>query len=728
MIRLAGFQGEIPRLEPRFLPPSNAQIAQNVKIESGALIPYKLPLVAETLDEDASTIYRDGSAWLSWPSRVDVVPGPVATDRLYYTGNSKPRVRVGLASYALELHFPDEAPDVAMRSVSEYLLFDSEEKPLRLQHGNSRTSSSGWTAEVSVQASTATVNFTHAGATAAQAQTLLNNIRYRMGAASGAPGATIKSLKVIRITEIQDAGGQDYDANRNRIGSDTRILINVGCVVKVGGTTLDYDIGEPGDQSSDNTGGQNDPPTLTTTPDNPSYAQVGDPSVDLFDSTTINTIEGQNVIRIELTVDGLSNGAKDKTNFETYLHAYTYVTVLDEESAPSPLSKPLDWSPGQTVRISGFAPPPAARGVNRIRIYRSQTSSAEQTDLYFVGELTDIDTGGVSGRFFDDNLDEVPLGEPITTTDFQTPPDDLEGLTGLHNGMMAAYSGKELYFCEPYKPHAWPRKYVLTMDHQIMGLASIGSSVAVLTKGYPFIVQGTHPENMVPTRLEVNYPCLASRSVVDMGYFAAYASTEGLVTISESGGAQLVTKALFTRGDWARMTPSSFICSQHEGRYIISYDPNADGSPRQCGIVDLTGANPFYVRLNWKPKAFFFEIGGGDLYFLDHDDRTIHKFDANAGDHARMVWRSKPFVLPGYINYARILIDGRRLRRGSSLAVRIFADGERVDTVNEMNDVVTLPSGFTARTWEIEITGTASVSAVYMAQTVEEIMQAVVAT
>ena len=53
-----------------------------------------------------------------------------------------------------------------------------------------------------------------------------------------------------------------------------------------------------------------------------------------------------------------------------------------------------------------------------------------------------------------------------------------------------------------------------------------------MTKGMPYVAQGTHPENMTAARLDVNLPCVTARGIVDMGYAVAYPSPYGLVMIS----------------------------------------------------------------------------------------------------------------------------------------------------------------------------------------------------
>lgn len=113
IIKLAAFTGESPRTTPRLLPDTGAQVAQSVRLEDGELAPYRKPYLVAELAGAASgnvkTIYRHLGNWLWWDKVVHAVPGPVAQDRLYYTGDGKPKMKVGSTVYDLALTAPATA-------------------------------------------------------------------------------------------------------------------------------------------------------------------------------------------------------------------------------------------------------------------------------------------------------------------------------------------------------------------------------------------------------------------------------------------------------------------------------------------------------------------------------------------------------------------------------------------------------------------------------------------
>lgn len=575
ILKLTGFMGESPRTIPRLLPDNYAQEAYNTKLENGALKPIHQGRLDTKLADKAQTIFLHKGVWLGWDAAVDVVQGPVADDRIYFTGDGAPKI-----------------------------LFD--------------------------------------------------------------------------------------------------------------GQTMDLAV--PG-------------PTAALT-----ASMSGTPDPDLA---------------------------------VTILYTYTNVTSLGEESEPAPASAGLLWSEGNAVTVRGFQQPPSGRRITLQRIYRSQTSATGNTQFFFIAERP----AGM-GDFIDDGL---PIVEELASTDFNPPPDNLQGLTALANGMIAGFDGKRLYFCEPYYPHAWPEKYVLTCDYEIVGLGSFGSSIAILTTGMPYIASGTAPENMVMEKIEVNLPCISARGVVDLGYAVAYPSHNGLVSVS-SNGANVVTGGMFTRDQWLQMNPYSFTAGQYSGRWMASYAYTDEGGSEKRGIIiiDLTGEASFLIRNSDYADAMHYDIASGSLYILK-SGTDIYEWDALSQPYGEQLWRSKKFVIPTEINFGALLVEGddvttpaqkktmqekaaaimaanRAMMNGqraggavgsaaigvtpfggslldavnndpTSLAVTVYADERPVFTTSKLNQVVRLPGGFQARTWEIEVRGNIQVSQITMATSASEMAE-----
>jgi len=217
----------------------------------------------------------------------------------------------------------------------------------------------------------------------------------------------------------------------------------------------------------------------------------------------------------------------DPLPVENVLYVTTWLTDLDEETPPSPASNILAVKEGATVRVSiTDATPPVGTRINRLRVYRSQTSATGSTALYFVKELN------AGTALYIHDLDTDPLQEALTSAAYDPPPADMQGITPLWAGIMAAYNGRDVYFSEPYKPHAWPTAYRLRTDYEIMGIVATGTIAVIVTTGTPYLVQGSHPDNFIMERLDVNLPCVSRQGVVDLGTGVAYPSHDGLVLVS----------------------------------------------------------------------------------------------------------------------------------------------------------------------------------------------------
>lgn len=409
------------------------------------------------------------------------------------------------------------------------------------------------------------------------------------------------------------------------------------------------------------------------------------------------------------------SGSLDSDTAEEILFAYTYVTSLGEESAPSPLSATIQWSPGMVIRLSGLTTPPSGRLITDIRIYRSVTSATGSTDLYYVDEITAAST-------YDHDLDTAPIQNAAPTVGFSTPDDDLEGLIAMPNGMMAAFVDQTLYFCEPYQPHAWPVAYSLNTDYPIVGLAAFGSYLAVMTEGTPYRVQGSHPDNMTMEKIEEDLPCLSAKGIVDLGYSAAYPSTEGLVLMSASG-ARVVTQPLFTLEQWQALEPGSIVAARFNGRYWFSYDGDLGDSSEAGAMIDLSGEQPFLIQTAVHALATFRDIRDGRLFYLS-DSTHIREWDAlGSATHLSATWRSKVFVTPQPVNFGVMLIEGAITDSPGTMSAKVYADGVLKHTETTWGAATRLPAGFLASRWEIELATNVDVEAITLVGDFEELMR-----
>lgn len=409
----------------------------------------------------------------------------------------------------------------------------------------------------------------------------------------------------------------------------------------------------------------------------------------------------------------IASGTVDQELIETIHYAYTFVTTLGEESSPSPLSEGLDWSEGCAVNVTGFSNPTAGRAIDRIRIYRSVTGLSGATDLYFVKELP------VATTDYDHDVALEPIQELITTMTHATPPDNMAGIIAMPNGMMVAHTDREILFCEPYQPHTWPIAYRLTVDYDIVGLSAFGSQLAVMTKGTPYRGQGTHPDTFALEKVEENLPCVSKRGIVDLGYAAAYPSTEGLVLVS-GASAQIVTRQLFSKTDWDALDPSSIVAVNHSGRYLFGCSGSLGGGVEQTAMIDLSGQVPFLTRTSVTLQCAYYDIRSGLTYIQDQDDQLYIFDDTNSGSSLLQRWRSKVYDFAFDALFSVILVEGEDLESPSGFEARVYADNQLIHTITELNQVHRLPVA-RANHWEVEILGHASVTSASLASSMSEL-------
>ena len=119
----------------------------------------------------------------------------------------------------------------------------------------------------------------------------------------------------------------------------------------------------------------------------------------------------------------------------------------------------------------------------------------------------------------------------------------------MPNGMIAGWKGSELWFCEPYRPHAWPAAYSNVVEFPIIGLGVINQTLVVCTAGYPIVATGIHPDSISMSKLASFEPCMSRGSVLSIPEGVFYASPNGLVLVA-NGVANLVTEGLIQKDEW----------------------------------------------------------------------------------------------------------------------------------------------------------------------------------
>jgi hypothetical protein len=393
------------------------------------------------------------------------------------------------------------------------------------------------------------------------------------------------------------------------------------------------------------------------------------------------------------------------TTTETRYYVYTFVSDKGEEGAPSAVSLALTCKTDDTVAISALAAAPAGNfGINRKRIYRTQSGSDGSAEFFFLREIASTLTTTTD--------DKRALGEVLPSVTWLTPPADLTGLTGLWNGMMAGITGNAVRFCEAYKPYAWPLAYeVMPPDAKPVALGKFGQNLLVLTTGKPVLVTGGSPDAMADQTLEIAEACVSARSVVSFGHGVAWACPDGLAYYG-AGGAKMLTNGLMTRDDWQAIKPDTLVAGSYEGAYLGFY--TVSGVTKGFLIDPLSPSGLYFTDI--PGSAVFFDELQDQLYVLD--GASVKKWDA--GSALTATFRSKLFRLPKAANFAcfEIVADSYPVQ------LSVYADGvlkhsQSVTATNSRR----LPSGFLAEKWQVELATTGALQGFQMAQSPKELAE-----
>ena len=399
----------------------------------------------------------------------------------------------------------------------------------------------------------------------------------------------------------------------------------------------------------------------------------------------------------------VSGAAATGASAESRVYTYTLVNKesgFDFESAPAPASAIVDVTAGQTVTVSGFSSIPAGYVSTHRRIYRAVSGV-----YLLVAEIT------VATASFADTVDAESLGEELSSLTWTMPPAALRGLTNLPGGVMAGFVGRDVYFCDPYHPHAWPEQYVQSLDYPVVGLGRMDTTLAVLTTGTPYLIQGSHPDTMVVVKSDLEQACASKRSIVSTNGAVFYASPDGLVMLS-SGGSKLLTESYFTRAQWqAYFKPDSIVGYAQDLKYVGFYN---NGATSGGFVYDLTTGqlvlHGIYATAGYSDLV-------NDKLFLAVADRSVKVWQA--GSARSYVWRSKKFTMPRQLSFACAQLEAESY----PMTLKFYCEGAATPTFTQTVDSrmpFRLPAS-AARDWEVQIEGSAEVFSFAAAQAMEEL-------
>lgn len=724
-----------PRVSATLLADNEAQVAENTKLYSGELRSWRKPGSLTPKVEynfEPKSIFRtigyDGSPlFLAWDKDVDVVRGSITNAEekpIYYTGDGSPKktnLDLATAGTAAEGTMPRQYLELGVPtpvlapSVELRLSVDNDpEFPTVIKDYVSLSETFG----LSLVGSPVTIT--------GLVQVASKQIEIDHSEAI-VPGMTVSGNGIQAGTKILEITEHPSDVTKRMMRVDKNVIDGP----PVGADSFDYR-------------------ELTCT--NPNATR----------SSSVEKTSG----------DGIAYTLAEPAETRTYV--YTYVSVfgsLEEESAPSPASESTIVRFGQLCHLTNFSEVPTGLyNIRYIRIYRAVSGSLG-TPYLFVGQIN------VDETEFEDATLASELGEACPSLNWSEPPEGLTGLVGLPNGSLAGFVGNELWFSEPYMPHAYPVSYMLTTEYPIVGLGVFGESLAVMTEGNPYIVTGTDPSAMSMSKLPLYEPCVSKRSIASDETGVMYASPNGLILIGV-GGAQNSTRNMFTKEEWQAYNPASILSRMVDGKYIGFWKVDAVGTTlaKYGGLIldRYIQSSPLSLTSYWA-SALYMEPTESALYLAI--DNEVRQWEGDEFNSLPYEWLSKMFVLPRPLNLGAVQVDAdfgdiesaTRLQEqinqlvienqsiweqgdllgalnsrpinqtatnGSNLfeisvavddryvLLTIIADGQQRAQISIKNrNAVRLPSGFKADRWEFKLNGNIPLKHVKLAETSKGLVQ-----
>jgi hypothetical protein len=455
------------------------------------------------------------------------------------------------------------------------------------------------------------------------------------------------------------------------------------------------------------------------------------------------------------TAPGLSVAGGSGTTISR-AYVYTWVSSMGEEGPPSP---PVvvngfvngTWNVTMTAPTSGDT---TNRALDKARIYRTITSSAGVATYFFVAELP------IATTAYADTLSDtaVSAANQLQSTGWTAPPTDLQGIVAMPNGILAGWRANELWFCEPYRPHAWPVAYTNSVDARIVGLGVIGQSVVVCTETGAYLATGTNPANIALSKVAGAEPCLSQGSILSTPQGVYYASQNGMMLVSP-GGTGNVLRSLFQSDVWQSLFNVPGLKVARLGNALFSFGSVATGcfdpgafDPGRFEQVDFSGSRDgFYIDTEDMRVALTLLYSATPTNSTWNDPwsgevlcmRNGQVLHYDTGELTRQVfkWRSKKFQLTEKRNLGAIkvyftvpsgtpdLITENTSQSQSALGanqwglLRVYADDRLVYTreLRRSGELFRLPSGYQVEFWQVEIEARVVVTNIQLGNTPKEL-------
>lgn len=336
---------------------------------------------------------------------------------------------------------------------------------------------------------------------------------------------------------------------------------------------------------------------------------------------------------------------------ENRYYVYTYVTGFGEEGPPSdPVLQTGNEDGTWPLTLPNNIPAAGSnQNITHANIYR--TVSGYSTTSFFYVEQVALVAGGPNTHSDAASNATIALNNLLESTTWFEPPATLEGIITHPNGFLVGFDGRDIYMSYPYRPHAWPPEYVLSVDYPIVGLGQYGNTIVVLTESTPYAMSGVRPEGMTLAKSKNIEPCVSKRSIVSFDSGVLYQSNDGI--ISTNGiSVQNITLRIMEPTDWRKnYSASTYAATKYEGRYL-ALDGSTDGFVLEFKEPNIALTD---IAFSKTTSNVFQDVLTGDTYLLQ--STKVVQWDPSDTLTDEFSWRSKIFHAPRAVNLGAAQID-----------------------------------------------------------------------
>lgn len=395
------------------------------------------------------------------------------------------------------------------------------------------------------------------------------------------------------------------------------------------------------------------------------------------------------------------------------------VNDIGEESPPSELSELVSRHADEAAVLSFLAADEDSAAAEKIvsyRIYRA-AGGTSQSDFLFTGEVKGDYVGFIGGTF-QDTLTDEELNEVMPK--YGSVPTGLQGITGMSGGFLAAWKGKDIYFSEPYMYYCFPWEYSQSVPFDIVGMASRGNYLYVMTTGSLYAFVGDNPSTITPLSLHFDIPCVSKKSIAYVRGSIIYAGTTGLVIIA-NGSPQVFSDKLFTLEQYKNYHFENCIASgEYDGKYFVAFEEEV----LLFDIADDTLKLTTLSKDAFEISTYRYDDGSWKNYEENYalynvpygETRVVQNFSDTP---LKASWKSKEYVLnrPVAFTCARVRFDNPE----SKVTLKLYAESELVfEGGVRHNQAFRLPVLRRECRWSAEVSGDCDITSLELAESMSE--------